>query len=228
MLIRLDKVSKRFGKTTALQPTSFNLERGQSYGLIGPNGSGKTTLLSLLSGYHKPSTGEIHMDEIRLGAYVGMTGFFEHLTAFEWLTVLSELSGFKEPNYLSKSLHAVGLNPDNSTKIKNFSFGMKQRLGIASAIFNKPAFIMFDEPLNGLDPEGIIMFKNLIQSERNRFEDLCTVISSHRIDDLITFCDNLIILKEGEAVFKGTTEEFKSHGADNDSAYLELTNQQAV
>lgn len=215
-MIELNQISKRFKKSQALQSVSLKIElNGKIYGLVGPNGSGKTTLISILSGFISSDSGSIsgiHKDT--LGSFVGNESFLDHLTVEEWLEFLQDLKNLKaDESTVSELLSLLKLDEEADKKIKSLSYGQKQRLGIVSAIVGRPKLVIFDEPLNGLDPSGVFLFKNtlswLIQQK------ISVLYSSHRLDDLANYCNHLFLLNKGKLLFDGDFASFLKLGNGN-------------
>ena len=178
MLIEVEGVSKNIGRRCVIDNISLKLESSKIWGFKGINGSGKTMLMRLIAGLIKPDKGRIIIDgkvlwrDISFPESVGILiespTFLDGLTGFKNLKTLASIKNIITDNDIRKSLSDVGLDPDLSKKYKAYSLGMKQRLGIAAAIMERPEVILLDEPTNALDGEGIELVKALIERERNR------------------------------------------------------------
>jgi len=215
-VIELKQIDKRYEKSHALQSVSLKIElNGKIYGLVGPNGSGKTTLISILSGFINANSGSITgMEKATLGSFVGNESFLEHLTVQEWLEFLQELKNLKtKKSTVVELLTLLKLNEEADKKIKSLSFGQKQRLGIISAIIGRPKLVIFDEPLNGLDPSGVFIFKKTLSWLMD--QNISVLYSSHRLDDLANYCNHLFLLNRGNLLFDGDFESFLKLGNGN-------------
>ena len=215
-MIELKQIDKRYEKSHALQSVSLKIElNGKIYGLVGPNGSGKTTLISILSGFINANSGSITgMEKATLGSFVGNESFLEHLTVQEWLEFLQELKNLKtKKSTVVELLTLLKLNEEADKKIKSLSFGQKQRLGIISAIIGRPKLVIFDEPLNGLDPSGVFIFKKTLSWLMD--QNISVLYSSHRLDDLANYCNHLFLLNRGNLLFDGDFESFLKLGNGN-------------
>lgn len=187
-------LTKRYGSVVAVDQVSLTLQQGQVYGLVGQNGAGKTTLLRMVTGQTFPTSGELELfgeispqgiDRMRanLGAVVETPSFFPFFTARENLEYYRRQRGIAGKGCIDDALRQVELSDTGKKKFKDFSLGMKQRLGLALALMNHPALLLLDEPINGLDPMGIAHFRTLIQKlcEEN---GVTVLISSHILSEL--------------------------------------------
>lgn len=218
MLIEIEGVSKTIGKRCVIDNVSLNLESGKIWGFKGINGSGKTMLMRLIAGLIKPDKGRIIIDgkvlwrDISFPESVGILiespTFLDGLTGFKNLKTLASIKNIIMDNDIRKSLSDVGLDPDLSKKYKAYSLGMKQRLGIAAAIMERPEVILLDEPTNALDGEGIELVKALIERERNR--GALVVVSCHDESIISELSDEIVYLSEGKII------DIKSIGDTNE------------
>lgn len=218
MLIEIEGVSKTIGKRCVIDNVSLNLESGKICGFKGINGSGKTMLMRLIAGLIKPDKGRIIIDgkvlwrDISFPESVGILiespTFLDGLTGFKNLKTLASIKNIITDNDIRKSLSDVGLDPDLSKKYKAYSLGMKQRLGIAAAIMERPEVILLDEPTNALDGEGIELVKALIERERNR--GALVVVSCHDESIISELSDEIVYLSEGKII------DIKSIGDTNE------------
>ena len=218
MLIEIEGVSKTIGKRCVIDNVSLNLESGKIWGFKGINGSGKTMLMRLIAGLIKPDKGRIIIDgkvlwrDISFPESVGILiespTFLDGLTRFKNVKTLASIKNIITDNDTRKSLSDVGLDPDLSKKYKAYSLGMKQRLGIAAAIMERPEVILLDEPTNALDGEGIELVKALIERERNR--GALVVVSCHDESIISELSDEIVYLSEGKII------DIKSIGDTNE------------
>ena len=211
-VIETNNLSKIYYKNRVVNSVDMHVEKGKIYGLLGKNGAGKTTTMCMLLNLTYPSEGDIflfgknvnnHSNEIysNIGSIIETPGFYENLTAFENLKIISKIRGDFNPNNIDSVLQMVNLDNDKSKKFKDFSLGMKQRLGIAAAIMHSPELLILDEPINGLDPFGIKEIRTLLKKLSHEF-GITILISSHilseieNIADVIGFMDNGILIEE--------------------------------
>lgn len=212
-ILETNNLEKRYKNFKALSHTNIHIEKGAIYGLIGKNGAGKTTLIRIICGLQKPTNGtytiygesnnSANISDIRkrMGAIIETPSIYGDLTARDNLIEQYKLVGMPSFDGLDELLKLVGLENTGKKRAKNFSLGMKQRLGIAIALANNPDFLILDEPINGLDPQGIIEIRELIL-KLNKENGITILISSHYLDELSKiathygFLDNGSVLKE--------------------------------
>ncbi|WP_335967152.1 ABC transporter ATP-binding protein [Galbibacter sp. PAP.153] len=209
MIITAEVLYKRYRNVEVLKDVSISCKAGQIVGLLGKNGAGKSTLFKILFGLIKPSSGNVHIHSSRkkpLGGIIEKPAMYEYLSARENLRVFAKVQklGFSEAD-IDLSLQKVGLPIDRKDPVKNFSLGMKQRLGIAVALLNNPECLLLDEPFSGLDPIGIKAIRTLIIDLVAR-EKIGVIISSHIIDELSKICDVLYVINKGAIVGYGETQ----------------------
>ena len=212
-VLKTNALKKEYGHYKALNGLSMNVPKGSIYGFVGKNGAGKTTLIRLVCGLQGPTEGEyflygvsnqkkeIAKSRSRIGAVVENPSVYLHMTAEDNLRQQYRILGMPSDDGISEILKLVGLEDTGKKKAKNFSLGMRQRLGIAIALAGNPDFLILDEPVNGLDPQGIIEMRELIL-KLNREQEITVLISSHILDELAKlathfgFIDNGQIIKE--------------------------------
>ena len=211
-VIETNNLSKIYSKTKVVDSISMHVEKGKIYGLLGKNGAGKTTTMCMLLNLTYPSSGEVFLfgknpkknsREVykRIGSIIETPGFYENLTAYENLEIIAKLRGDYDPFKITSVLEMVNLTDAKSKKFKDFSLGMKQRLGIAAAIMHSPELLILDEPINGLDPFGIKEIRQLLKRLSHEF-GITILISSHilseieNIADVIGFMDNGVLIEE--------------------------------
>ena len=217
-ILEVRGLTKSFGEITAVDDLSFNVNDREVYGFLGQNGAGKSTTIRMLLSLIRPSSGEIkafglnlfkHRKEIlkRVGAIIEKPDLYKYLTAIENLNLFATMSGLKlSRKDLLYKLEKVGLAERAESKVKTFSQGMKQRLGIAVALVNDPDLIILDEPMNGLDPQGIADIRNLIN---HLSKDLgkTVFISSHLLSEMELVADSLLIIHKGKKITEGKVSE---------------------
>jgi len=221
-IIRLDGVTKRFGSKVAVSDVSFDVGRGRCIGWLGPNGSGKTTLIRCMLGLARVTSGTIQVrghampSEAgraleRVGGIVEEPRFYPYLTGRANLEVWAGLVGGEARGRIAPALERVGLAADGDRKVKQYSMGMRQRLGVARSLLGDPELLILDEPSNGLDPSGMAVFRAMIRSFVE--EDGRTVfISSHLLDEVEKIADDIAIVHEGRLVLHGSVDELVGAG----------------
>ena len=226
--VSFNNVTKEFKNKAVLKGVSFNIEAGDIYGLIGENGAGKTTLLKLIVNLLKPTSGNIQVlgkeikkdsyDYLRnIGALIDEPVFYKKLTLYENFKVHCEYLGFYDEEKLESVLKRVGLHNKKDRKVKELSFGEKQRLAIAYALITEPELLILDEPTNGLDTIAIVELREILL-KLNREFNTTIIISSHAINELETLVNKVMFLKNGEIVEDGLLEEIK----EKCSVYIEI------
>ena len=228
--IRCEALSKRYGPTVAVDRLDLVVEAGQVFGFLGPNGSGKTTTLRMLLGLARPSSGRAWRNSRplpdpdgldRVGAMIEEPAFYPWLSGRGNLEVLA-LCGPPPPraDAVDRALDRVGLAPVASRKIKTYSQGMRQRLGLAAALLRDPDLLLLDEPTNGMDPAGIRELRSLL---RSLADDGTTVfLSSHLLGEVERVCDRVAMVRAGRVVAEGTVAELAAAGG-LEAAFLRLT-----
>ena len=222
-IIRLEGVTKRFGRTVAVDDVTVDVPRGRCLGWLGPNGSGKTTLIRCMLGLARPTAGTIHVRgrevprEARsalagVGAIVEEPRFYPYLTGRRNLDVAAGLVGQDAFGRIDGLLDRVGLADAGGTAVKKYSLGMRQRLGVARSLLSDPELLILDEPSNGLDPAGMAEFRRTIRSFVE--EDGRTVfISSHLLDEVEKIADDIAIVQAGALVVHGSVADLVAGGA---------------
>ena len=211
-ILSIQRLSKRYGKIQAIKDLSLKVEQGQIFGILGPNGSGKTTTLSILLDLIKSDQGSFewfgepaHYElRKRIGSVIESPNFYPYLSA---ATNLRLVAAIKESGAddIDRVLQLTGLHQRKDTKFKTFSFGMKQRLAIASALLGKPDVLILDEPTNGLDPQGIVQIRELIMMIAR--EGTTILLASHLLDEVQKICTHVAVLSKGIKLFDGKVSE---------------------
>lgn len=211
-VIETNQLSKKYSNNLVVNSINMHVEKGKIYGLLGKNGAGKTTTMCMILNLTYPSSGEIllfgkdpkkYSKEIysNIGSIIETPGFYENLTAYENLKIISKIMGNYNPQNINLVLEMVNLENEKSKKFKDFSLGMKQRLGIAAAIMHNPDLLILDEPINGLDPFGIKEIRTLLKKLSHEY-GITILISSHilseieNIADVIGFMDKGVLIEE--------------------------------
>ena len=216
-------VTKTFGAVRAVDDISVRVAAGEVYGVLGPNGAGKTTLLRMLFGLIRPDSGEIRVfgrtwKDAGIGVLDGVAGFIEspkfypYLTGRQNLEGLALLDGGVRPGLLEETLEIVDLTDRADRKVGGYSYGMRQRLGVAASLLREPKLLVLDEPANGLDPAGIRDMRALVK--RLASSGLTVLLSSHHMDEVEEICDNVTIMSQGAVAFHGTIAELRRMAPD--------------
>src|SRR4030095_13557933 len=211
--LQTEELTKRFGTRTAVDRLSLRVERGDIYGFLGPNGAGKSTTLRMLLGLIRPTSGVIKFPlrasgweylraRSRVGAIIEAPAFYENFSGRRNLQLLASLSGGVQGKRVEQVLEIVGLRDRARDPVKVYSYGMRQRLGIAQKLFSTPEFIILDEPTNGLDPEGVQQTRELIRRLRDEF-NLTVLLSSHLLSEIEQLCNRVGIIHEGRLLYQG-------------------------
>ena len=226
MKLVIDRVSKQYQNRIAVDRVSATLQKGV-YGLLGANGAGKTTLMRMLCGILKPTGGTITFDGIDVSeeAYRAVLGYlpqdfgyYPEFSALDFLLYLAALKGIPKAQAKRRArelLALVSLQEAEKKKIKTFSGGMKQRLGIAQALLNDPNLLIWDEPTAGLDPKERVRFRNFIQTLG---KDSIVLLSTHIVSDIEHIADEILMMKAGQLIYRGNWEHEKG---DLEEFYLQ-------
>lgn len=222
----IDNITKKYQSRTVVEPISLQLTTGV-YGLLGANGAGKTTLMRMICGILQPTQGQITLagEPVTSESYRAMLGYlpqdfgyYPDFTGREFLLYMAALKGLSKSQAREKSgelLEMVGLSEQARKKIKTYSGGMKQRLGIAQALLNAPRLLVLDEPTAGLDPKERVRFRDLIAEEG---KSSIVLLSTHIVSDVEHIADSILMMKAGRLIYQGKWEESRG---DLEQFYLE-------
>lgn len=227
-VIQTSDLSKTVKGMSIVSRVNLNVRKGEIYGLLGPNGAGKTTIMKMLTGLILPTSGAImlfgkNFSETskeglkRVGSIIEYPIFFEHMTAMENLQIHCEYLGYYDKRAIHQALDLVQLEGIEDKKVKDFSLGMKQRLGIARAAITKPELIVLDEPTNGLDPIGIKNMRDLIRTLNQEY-GITFVLSSHILGEIEQVADRSGVIQRGQLVDEVTLSDIRKQRTD----YIEL------
>lgn len=217
-IINVKHLTKEFKEIRAVNDLSFTVEQGQVHGFLGQNGAGKSTTIRMLLTLIQPTSGEIELFGMRLdrhrkeilrkvGAIIERPDLYKYLSAYDNLRIFATMSGIRPTKkLLMDQLEMVGLADRAHSKVKTYSQGMKQRLGIATALVHQPELIILDEPTNGLDPQGIADIRNLIIRLRSEMGKTL-LISSHLLSEMELIADSMIIIDRGRKVIDGKVND---------------------
>ena len=219
LIIETKGLTKYYGNTAAVRDVDLHVRKGEIYALLGRNGAGKTTIMKMLLGLSSISKGSIHMfgkpldgnkKEFlgRIGVMIETPGFYPNLTAAENLEILADLRGYVKRNAIEESLEKVGLPYQDKKLFSEFSLGMKQRLGIAAAIIHDPEVLILDEPINGLDPIGVMETRNFIRALSQDYGKTI-LLSSHILSEIELLADSIGIIDKGILLEESSYEELK-------------------
>ena len=216
ILLRTRQLSKRFGKRLAVSELDMQVHRGDIYGFLGPNGAGKSTTIRMVLSLIVPTSGTVTLfaknladdrsDLTRQGGLVERPDFYLYLSARKNLEIVSALYGSVDRKRIDEVLDIVGLADRAGDRVKAYSHGMKQRLGIAQALLPNPEFLILDEPTNGLDPQGMKEVRELIR-RLNRDDGMTILLSSHLLNEIEQVATRMCILHQGELVVEGVVRD---------------------
>jgi ABC-2 type transport system ATP-binding protein len=193
--VSVSGLTKYFGSEPVLRNVSFSVEAGTICGIIGRNGSGKSVLFKCLTGLYIPDSGKVRIDRDSLGALIEEPGFLLHYPGLRNLVYLMEIGGKVRRDAAEEAIRLVGLDPGDRRPVRKYSMGMRQRLGIAQAIMEDPDILILDEPMNGLDNEGVRDMRELFISLKNKGKTL--LIASHSREDIGILCDKVYEMDKG-------------------------------
>lgn len=228
IILTTKNLTKKYKDVIALDNISMQIKAGEIYGLVGKNGAGKTTLLRLIAGqtyqtegeislFHKTSKEELNKERRRIGAIIEAPSFYPYMTAIQNLEYYRIQRGIPGRNCINEALMEVGLADAGKKKYKDFSLGMKQRLGLALALMNKPELLLLDEPINGLDPFGIVEIRNLL-IKLNKEKNITILISSHILPELSNLVTCYGFIDQGKMMKEITHDDLSKEC----NRYLEL------
>ena len=215
-VIKVNGVSKDYGKAHVLDDMSFTVPKGSIFGLVGRNGAGKTTIMRIMAGLQKPTKGTVeygfdHKKLGNIGALVELPSIYSNASARENLIYQYINLGLKIDDSIEKNLEFVGLADTGKKKAGKFSLGMRQRLGIAMAMAGNPELLILDEPINGLDPQGIIQIRDVLV-KLNREKGVTIIISSHILSELSKLATDFAFVEKGKVVKETKSESVENAG----------------
>lgn len=230
-LLTTNGLTKQFGQQKAVNNVDMHIKKGAIYGFIGRNGAGKTTFMKMISGLSALTSGEIFLFGYngadlkkvrnRVGCLIENPGLYPDMNAYENVKIKCLANGVYKRSYVKELLETVGLQDVSKKNIRHFSLGMKQRLGIALALVGEPDLLVLDEPINGLDPQGIIEVRETIQ-KLNTERNMTIIISSHILEELSKIATHYGIIHYGELIQEITSEEL--HNLCNERIEIALEN----
>ena len=208
-MLKVEALIKRFGENTVVDGISFSADAGEIVGFVGPNGAGKSTTMKIICGLLKPHSGRVSVEGItcsenaqvylsKIGALIESPAFYPGLNGQDHLAYLARMRGQCSDALIDSTLASVGLDPKSKKPVRQYSTGMKQRLGIAMAMLHKPKLLILDEPTNGLDPAAIIAMRELLTQLRK--EGTAVLVSSHLLFEIERVCDRVVFIKSGHVI----------------------------
>ena len=226
-ILAAEHVQKRYDGKTILRDVSIQVQQGEIYGLIGPNGSGKTTLLRILAGLVPGYGGTIFLASVnhrksRISAIINDPALFLNMSAADNMKEQAYLLGLHDSDRVERALETVGLEARNNKLVKNFSLGMSQRLKLAMVLLEDPELLILDEPVNGLDPDGIADLRERLLG-LNQKDGMTILISSHILSELEHVATRFGILYDGEIVKEVSPQDVIQKGSTLESIYMQHT-----
>ena len=218
-ILSLKNLDKRFGRVHAVNNLSFDIQKGNVYGILGPNGSGKSTTLGIILNVVNKTSGEFswfdgnlstHQALKKVGAIIERPNFYPYMTAIQNLSLICKIKDISTEK-IEEKLKIVNLFERRNSKFKTYSLGMKQRLAIASALLNNPEILILDEPTNGLDPQGIHEIREIIQKIAKNGTTI--LLASHLLDEVEKVCSHVVVIRDGVKLYSGRVDKMSaSHG----------------
>ncbi|MCL7753238.1 ATP-binding cassette domain-containing protein [Polaribacter sp. Z022] len=212
-ILSLKNLDKKYGKVHAVNNLSFDIKRGNVYGILGPNGSGKSTTLGIILNVVNRTSGDFswfdgklstHEALKKVGAIIERPNFYPYMTATQNLSLICKIKGISTEK-INEKLTTVNLFERRDSKFKTFSLGMKQRLAIASALLNDPEILILDEPTNGLDPQGIHEIRQIIKEIASNGTTI--LLASHLLDEVEKVCSHVVVIRKGVKLYSGRVDE---------------------
>lgn len=231
-IVKTNQLTRTYGGKEAVSNVSMSVKQGEIYGMLGPNGAGKTTVMKMITNLVKPTAGEIELfgERItdtsyrhlgRMGIIIETPIFYDKMTARENLELHCDYMGYHNKNSIKEALELVNLSAIDKKRVKEFSLGMKQRLGIARAITTKPELLILDEPTNGLDPVGIKEMRELFSVLSKQF-GMTILVSSHILGEIELIADTIAVMNDGKLLQEVPME----HITRQNTEYIEITTQE--
>ena len=240
-ILSIKNLNKRYGSLQALKNVTFDIHKGNVYGILGPNGSGKSTTLGIVLNVVNKTAGEYswfggsiqtHEALKKVGAIIERPNFYPYMSAKENLELVCKIKGINSAK-VNEKLELVGLVDRQNSKFSTFSLGMKQRLAIASALLNDPEILILDEPTNGLDPQGIHQIRDIIKQIASKGTTI--LLASHLLDEVEKVCTHVLVLRKGEILYTGLVDGmsanenfFELQADDTENLILEVKTHPAV
>lgn len=228
-ILQTNHLTKTIGDKTLVRDINLHVKKGEIYGFLGPNGAGKTTVMKLITNLWKPTTGTVELFgktltpqsyEVlkRMGSIIEFPAFYEHLTGYENLKLHAEYMGYYQHGSIENALELLQLTDAGGTPVKNYSLGMRERLGIARAVLTRPELLILDEPTNGLDPAGMKQIRELLKTLCAEYE-ITVMVSTHILSEIESIADTIGVIHHGQMRKEIAMEEIQ----EMSFAYIELS-----
>lgn len=230
-VIKFENLSKKIGRKVILHNLSFSIGKGKITGIVGPNGAGKSTMIKTMLGLYHITAGNIYIDGLsvkkdlenclaKIGCIIENPDIYNNLSGRKNLELYAELNRAKDKDYINSLIQLVKLGNRIDDKVKTYSLGMKQRLGIACALVNKPSILILDEPTNGLDPFGIKELRELLKliSEKT---STTIILCSHILEEMEKVCDDVILIDNGRFIDKVNVCDLKQENKSLEDVFIE-------
>lgn len=229
-VLEVKNLTKKFGKRVILDQVSVTLEEGEVVGLVGPNGAGKSTFIKSILGLYNIDEGDVkicgfdvykqHRDALsKVGCIVENPDMYQNISGRKNLKICALMNDLPKNTDIDLVVHLVRMESRIDDKVKTYSLGMKQRLGLASALLNHPKLLILDEPINGLDPQGIMELRQIVR-DLSKKDKMTVLISSHILAEIEQMCDRIIMIDQGKIVDSFTMDEIRAKNISLEEEYL--------
>lgn len=229
-VLEVKNLTKKFGKRVILDQVSLTLEEGEVVGLVGPNGAGKSTFIKSILGLYNIDEGDVkicgfdvykqHRDALsKVGCIVENPDMYQNISGRKNLKICALMNDLPKNTDIDSVVHLVRMESRIDDKVKTYSLGMKQRLGLASALLNHPKLLILDEPINGLDPQGIMELRQIVR-DLSKKDKMTVLISSHILAEIEQMCDRIIMIDQGKIVDSFTMDEIRAKNISLEEEYL--------
>ena len=229
-VLEVKNLTKKFGKRVILDQVSVTLEEGEVVGLVGPNGAGKSTFIKSILGLYNIDEGDVkicgfdvykqHRDALsKVGCIVENPEMYQNISGRKNLKICALMNDLPKNTDIDSVVHLVRMESRIDDKVKTYSLGMKQRLGLASALLNHPKLLILDEPINGLDPQGIMELRQIVR-DLSKKDKMTVLISSHILAEIEQMCDRIIMIDQGKIVDSFTMDEIRAKNISLEEEYL--------
>lgn len=229
-VLEVKNLTKKFGKRVILDQVSVTLEEGEVVGLVGPNGAGKSTFIKSILGLYNIDEGNVkicgfdvykqHRDALsKVGCIVENPDMYQNISGRKNLKICALMNDLPKNTDIDSVVHLVRMESRIDDKVKTYSLGMKQRLGLASALLNHPKLLILDEPINGLDPQGIMELRQIVR-DLSKKDKMTVLISSHILAEIGQMCDRIIMIDQGKIVDSFTMDEIRAKNISLEEEYL--------
>ncbi|HIQ64814.1 MAG TPA: ABC transporter ATP-binding protein [Candidatus Faecenecus gallistercoris] len=229
-VLEVKNLTKKFGKRVILDQVSVTLEEGEVVGLVGPNGAGKSTFIKSILGLYNIDEGDVkicgfdvykqHRDALsKVGCIVENPDMYQNISGRKNLKICALMNDLPKNTDIDSVVHLVRMESRIDDKVKTYSLGMKQRLGLASALLNHPKLLILDEPINGLDPQGIMELRQIVR-DLSKKDKMTVLISSHILAEIGQMCDRIIMIDQGKIVDSFTMDEIRAKNISLEEEYL--------